>query len=197
MCIVKGTQKQNTNRKVEIKMDMFEKVEKLREVANVSFEEAKAALEEANGDVLDAMILLEKRGKTSTEKSSEYSTKYEGHKEVPAIIESKDSKNEKRHENARKFGEKMRNLWDKLCVNYLVVSRNENNIIKMPLLLFIAILIIGIEIVPILMVISLFFGFHYSFEGESDMKAANDISNKTEEFVDSVAAKVKDEYNKL
>ena len=36
------------------KMDEFEKVEKLRQRANVSYEEAKKALDEANGDVLDA-----------------------------------------------------------------------------------------------------------------------------------------------
>ena len=39
-------------------MDNFEKVERLVEKANVSFEDAKAALDEANGDLLDAMILL-------------------------------------------------------------------------------------------------------------------------------------------
>ena len=39
-------------------MDMFEKVDMLRERANVSYEEAKNALEKSNGDVLEAMILL-------------------------------------------------------------------------------------------------------------------------------------------
>ena len=44
-------------------MDNFEKVEKLVQKANVSYEDAKQALEEANGDMLDAMIALEKQGK--------------------------------------------------------------------------------------------------------------------------------------
>ena len=55
-------------------MDTFEKVEKLREKANVTFEEAKAALDEANGDLLDAMILLEKQGKAET-RAEIFSTK--------------------------------------------------------------------------------------------------------------------------
>ena len=38
-------------------MDNFEKVEKLREHANVSYEEAKQALENSNWDILDAMSL--------------------------------------------------------------------------------------------------------------------------------------------
>ena len=40
-------------------MDHFEKVEKLRERANISYAEAKEALEKSNGDLLDAMACLE------------------------------------------------------------------------------------------------------------------------------------------
>ena len=44
-------------------MATLEQVEKLREKANVSFEEAKAALEACNDDLLDAVIYLERQGK--------------------------------------------------------------------------------------------------------------------------------------
>ena len=91
----------------------------------------------------------------------------------------------------------MRKLWQKLCVNYLVVSRKEEQIIKMPIWLFLVIVIVGIEIVPILIVVSLFFGFRYNFEGQDDLTMVNDISNKSTEFADSVVTRVKDEYNKL
>ena len=47
-----------------MKMDNLEKVEKLRERANVSYEEARTALEENNWDLLDAMVALEKAGRT-------------------------------------------------------------------------------------------------------------------------------------
>ena len=46
-------------------MDQLEKVDKLRERANVSYEEAKEALEASNWDLLDAMVYLEKHGKQS------------------------------------------------------------------------------------------------------------------------------------
>ena len=39
-------------------MDHFEMVEKLRAKANVSYEEAKAALEASDWDILDALVLL-------------------------------------------------------------------------------------------------------------------------------------------
>ena len=49
-------------------MDNFEKVEKLREHANVSYEEAKQALENSNWDILDAMIYLEQSGKVQDQR---------------------------------------------------------------------------------------------------------------------------------
>ena len=44
-------------------MTNYEMVELLRQKANVSYEEAKAALEAANWDLLDAIVLLEREGK--------------------------------------------------------------------------------------------------------------------------------------
>ena len=41
----------------------LELVEQLRKRAHVSYEEARAVLEEADGDLLAALILLEQRGK--------------------------------------------------------------------------------------------------------------------------------------
>ena len=57
-------------------MDKFEKVERLRERANVTYEEAKAALEQANDDLLDAILILEKQGKVRGPKANAYSTTY-------------------------------------------------------------------------------------------------------------------------
>ena len=46
-------------------MDHFEMTEKLRERANVSYEEAKEALELNEWDILEAIVYLEREGKTS------------------------------------------------------------------------------------------------------------------------------------
>ena len=53
-------------------MDQFEKVEKLKERANVTYEEAKQALEASGWDVLEAMIYLEKQGKATTHDLKKY-----------------------------------------------------------------------------------------------------------------------------
>ena len=62
-------------------MEMMEKVERLREKANVTYEEAKAALEETGGDLLDAIVLLERQGKVKEPAQSTFSTEYEEQKD--------------------------------------------------------------------------------------------------------------------
>jgi hypothetical protein len=54
-------------------MTQLEMVEKLRGMANISFEEAKLTLEHNNWDMLDAVIELEKTGKT-VKTTSSYNT---------------------------------------------------------------------------------------------------------------------------
>ncbi|HBR33541.1 MAG TPA: ubiquitin, partial [Firmicutes bacterium] len=50
----------------------FEQVQKLRDRANISYEEAKKALEETNGDLLQAMINLEKQNKIKAPEAGGY-----------------------------------------------------------------------------------------------------------------------------
>ena len=169
-------------------MDTFEKVEKLRAKANVTFEEAKAALEEANGDLLDAMIILEKQGKTEPRKES-YSTECECTDMI--VTETSDSKKERKRGNA--FTDKLKALWHKSCENYFVIEREDNIILNIPIWVFIIILIFTWHVTLIAMIVALFFGCKYSFKGAAEMKIANDMCEKVSEAAD----KVKEEYKKL
>ena len=54
-------------------MDHYEMVESLRAKANVTYEEAKAALEASDWDMLDALVLLESEGKVNG--APEFTTK--------------------------------------------------------------------------------------------------------------------------
>jgi len=47
-------------------MTTLDQVEKLRVMANITYGEAKAALDSANWDLLEAIIILEKQGKITT-----------------------------------------------------------------------------------------------------------------------------------
>ena len=51
-------------------MERFEMIEKLRERADISYEEARDVMEQANGDLLEALVLLEKQGKLSGPKAA-------------------------------------------------------------------------------------------------------------------------------
>ena len=168
-------------------MDTFEKVEKLREKANVTFEEAKAALDEANGDLLDAMILLEKQGKAETKRES-YSTKEES---TEVLVVDQPEKKEKKHGNA--FTDKLKSLWHKSLENYFVIERGDDVLINIPICVFVLILLFTWHVTLIVMVVALFFGCRYSFKGVAEMKLANEMCDKASEAAD----KVKESYNNL
>lgn len=172
-------------------MDNFEKVEKLREKANVSYEEAKAALEEANGDLLDAMIILEKAGKSESHKES-HSTKAEDDDKYAIVPAPKKEKREGKTK-IESFFDKIRALWRKSCENYFVVERKGDNFIKLPIWLFILILLIAWEAVIVVLILALFLGCKYSFKGAAEMKLANNVMDKAS----AAADKVKEEFDKL
>ena len=183
-------------------MDMFEKVDKLRERANVSYEEAKDALERSNGDILDAMILLEREGKTRVEGSQSYSTNINPDAQYPqypqnGTYDERQARRERIKENGKSFAEKLKELFRKSTVNYLVIERNGERLIKLPILAVILIVLFAWYAAIIAIVVSLFCDCKYTFIGESDLKAANDVCDKAENLASQVKEKVVDEYNKL
>ena len=127
-------------------MTDFEKIEKLREHADVTFEDAKAALEAANGDLLDAIIWLERNGKVKGPAESTHSTKYEDQAEYVSVSEKvKQSKKEKapkekKEKDSKDFSENMfvqgvKRVWNFLIGNSFVVSKNGKDYVVLPLLL--------------------------------------------------------------
>ncbi|MBR5740253.1 MAG: hypothetical protein IKX81_03045 [Firmicutes bacterium] len=168
-------------------MDNFEKVERLVEKANVSYEDAKAALEEAQGDLLDAMIILEKRGKVSGPEKSEYVSGPEEKAEYKDVSEAvkKSSKTEKgvAFHGIRDF---FRKAFRYLTDNSLKLSRNGNLIVNLPLWVAALIILFTWEFIWIAIVISLFFGFRYAIEGKNDSETVNKILNQASDIADDV-----------
>ena len=62
-------------------MEKLDKVEVIREKCGVSYEDAKAALDACDDNVLDAIIWLERQGK-STKQSANYTTESAAQSEV-------------------------------------------------------------------------------------------------------------------
>ena len=154
-------------------MDKLEKVEKLRERANVSYEEARSALEENDWDLLDAMVALEKSGKTSGPKQESFSTSYDQQQEY-VCVKSKVEEQRKEHPKlGRSIGEAMHSFFRICRQNFFCIRRNGDLMLRIPLFAAILILLIIWRVAVPVLLIALLFGFRYSFEGKDDLKQAN------------------------
>ena len=164
--------------KENYRMDKMEKVEKIRELANVSFEEAKAALEENNWDLLETMVALEHRGKVKKLEKAASSVTPEMQQYYPVKETGTDSAGK------RSRGGKVRNAFKRIVrfcrENTFHVTRGEKEIIKAPVMLLIVTLLFFWELLAPVMVIALFFNIRYHFSGKDDLKSVN-------EFMDSAS----------
>ena len=168
-------------------MDNFEKVERLVEKANVSYEDAKAALEEAGGDLLDAMIILEKRGKVKGPEKSEYVAGPETKTEYKDVSEAvKKSSQTDKAEAFKGVGGFFRRAFRYLVDNSLKISRESRMLVNIPLWAAALIILFTWEFIWIAIVISLFFGFRYAIEGKDDSGTVNKVLNQASDIADDV-----------
>ena len=102
-----------------------------------------------------------------------------------------------KEEQRRERKEKVRSGFDKIkdfvTKNYLLIKKNGELLVKLPVWAMILILVFAWHISIIAIIVSLFFGVTYSFKGEADMSVANNVMDKAS----SAAEKVKEEYEKL
>ncbi len=164
-------------------MDHFELVEKLRERTGVSYEDAKAALEAADWDLLDAIVILETEGKIA-QGAKDYSTRRE----------------ESREEHARRHGEfksamsrigsQIANFIEWGNRNFVDVARKGDAMFSLPLTVVVILIIICFPwIIPVL-IVSLFFGFQYNIrateKGTAAVNAVNQVMEKASEMANSI-----------
>ena len=173
-------------------MEMIEKVERLREKANVSYEEAKAALEQTGGDLLDAIVLLERQGKVKEPAHSTFSTEYEEQKEYIKVRDKVEEQENSAPSMGRTIGRLFRGLIRFIKQTTFIVTKGEDTVFTMPTLIFVLLLFFFWEVLAPVMVIALFFGVRYSFEGEEEAEKANSILHKAGDF----AQDVKSEFTK-
>lgn len=174
-------------------MVTLDQVEKLRQRANVSYDEAKSALEEAEGDILDAIINLEKQNKVKSPEGGGYynSQTYKEKKE------NRKNKHDHRQENGQHFKEAIHGLaaWIKKMVgkgnrNHFEVAKKGENVISIPVTILAIALIFAFWVTIPLIVVGLFFGFRYTFNGPD---LGKDSINKAIDSVAEVAENIKKE----
>lgn len=180
-------------------MEHFEKVEKLRQIANVTYEEAKDALEECGWDMLEAIVLLENCGKV---KAGAGSTEYvsQGSQEQPvhpltvtSQADEKENDAQKQSSFFAKLGKAIKYLVQKGCENSLVIKQHGQAIMDLPVIAFIILLICFFWVVIPIMVVSLFFDFSYNFKGA---ELGKEKINRTMEQATEAVNNFKSEINK-
>lgn len=181
-------------------MNNLEKVEKLREKADVTYEEAKAVLEECDWDLLEAVLTLEARGKIKEKTTASYSTNgqssTEGPKNPQQVAESYQHYQENKEKEKGAFHtiwEGIKYLFHKGCENRFVVRKNGEQIMEIPVILMILLMIAFFWCLLILMVVSLFFGFSYGFAGpDLGKENVNNAMNKATEAAENLKTEVKE-----
>ncbi|MGI6215466.1 MAG: ubiquitin [Christensenellales bacterium] len=182
-------------------MDRFEMTEKLREKVNVSYEEAKAALEANDWDLLEAIIYLEDRGKhpynSHEEKASD--VLYEERAEQQNAERAKKRRSEREDQvsgvlqGVISFCTKLLQIGMK---NSLEVYRNDKRLLSIPIVFLVLLVIFGFWIVIPLIIIGMFFGLRYKFTGQDINPKVNDamdtVANKAESLKEDIKNKSDD-----
>ena len=166
-------------------MDIMEKVEQLRAKANITYEEAKAVLDETNGDMLDAVILLEQRGKIKRpETEVAIKSNDEDASEQSGATDQDATK--KKASNNTKVKTTMNKILNVLKNNFFNVSRKGEELFKIPAWAFVLILFFFWEPVIPVMIIALFFDVRYSFTGKDNLSSANEFMDKVGNMAEEV-----------
>lgn len=170
-------------------MVTLEQVEKLREHADISYDEAKAALENADGDILQALIDLERQGKVTPPQgggkyntgSIEVSVKTQKENSDKAYTRENDRERSAFSRNMRRFFRWLGEIIHKGNINALVVEKDGTDIMRLPITVLVLLLFIAFWIVVPLLILGFFFSFRYYFHGP-DIK-----STRVNDAMDSVA----------
>jgi len=185
-------------------MTELEKVEKLREKADVTFAEAKEALDNSGGDILDALIYMENQGKVTVPAGGGF---YSG-ANMPAQTEltsSNDAGSRNYNEGSgesfsdlmKRFGAFCLKMFNKGLNNYLDATKGEEHLFSCPVLIVILLAAFFFWVTIPLFIISLFFGFRYSFSGaDLGRDSVNSVMDSASNVVDDVKRSFAESTNK-
>lgn len=172
-------------------MENYEKAELLAKKAHVTLERARQALLENDWDILDAMVALER------ENGAAESVHVEGNaadeQDVPQPVSSRKS-----DEGHMGFRAGMRELWRMIrklfrmtLDNDFCVTRFGKQVFAVPVLVLIVLLLFCFWIVVPVLLIALFFGCRYRFEGhELGKPGVNRAMDKLGDLADDIRDKL-------
>lgn len=171
-------------------MTHLEMVEKLRETTGLGYEEAKNVLERNNWDILDAMVELERSGKTSG--AASYSTP-----EKKPVYTTPSASQKKKADNG--FTRAIKWCWELIlrsCRNNLAAIRKGDTILELPILVFLILVCTCFWIIVPVMVVGLFFDVRYHFQGpDINGKLANAVMDSAADAAQDLREKVREKID--
>ena len=170
-------------------MVTLEQVEQLRQRTNISYDEAKAALEETNGDLLEAIINLEKQNRIKPPKGGGFYSSRNSHQDGKNGEYSETIKGETNSYDGTSFRELISGFFrwcgkiiNKGNRNHFEVVKDGDKIITIPVTVLVVLLLFMFWITIPIMIIGLFFGYRYMFSGpelgkENINRAMDSVAN--------------------
>jgi len=150
----------NSQRRYCLMNNKLEQIERLRERANVTYDEAKQAYEAADGDLLEALIILEKQGKVRPPEGDGFYSSERPQVEQPQE-EKKKSKGEDFSSKLDRFWQFLVKLVNKGNNTIFEVSQNDVTVVKIPITIMVIFTLFLPWLVVSLLVLGLFFKFRY------------------------------------
>ena len=185
-------------------MDSFQKVEQLVNKTGCNYEDAKAALEDCGWDMLDAVISLEKDGKTVKETAKQPENKVEEAVEIiPEVISDKayDNADAGASGSSKEAPKNLKGLWKRIK-NFLTDNRmmmfkkNGQQILDLPIWIPILVLVMFFWATLILAVLAMLFGYRFHFEGADLGKTGiNDTMDKATDYAEKVREDLSEKVN--
>ena len=163
-------------------MDHYEMVETLRAKANVTYEEAKAALEASDWDMLDALVLLESEGKVKD--APEFTTKEKPDETRRAARKEKGS--------LSKLGAWIRKMITLGNQNQFVINRKGTEMVAMPITVMALLMVLVWPFSLVVLFAGFFLGTRYAFRGpDINTTVSAFVNNAQDKAAMAVEAQVK------
>lgn len=168
-------------------MERYEMAELLSKKAGVSLEEARAALEENNWDMLDAMVALERAHKTAAN-AVHMDTEAGGGDGVQPV------KNVSGRKGPGFFSNGFAVLWEYVrkffritLDNDFVVDRHGKQLLAVPVLVMLLLLFFSVGTMLVVLVVGLFCSCRYRFEGRQlGRDGINDAMGKMSDLAEDI-----------
>lgn len=179
----------------------MEQVERLREKSGATYEECRDALERTDGNLLDAIILLERAGHSRTAGATFTTKPGEKAAEAARLVLSPESgqqggkKRSDWRDGAAEVWEAGKNLLRHAVENQFEVWRRGEMMTSMPVLILAMLIIMVFWISVPLLIIGLFLGCRYRFAGpDLGRDDVNGVMDNVSDTVDGMVEEVRREF---